>query len=361
MKRYLMIGDYRTCENYGSIATCEQVIELMRPRRLTIIPVTRMDQDYEYVPLYFNQFDDYANKVIKGSELIKENRAINNSDKVIIHGEGALTHHTNAVRCEGKYRARTRYILFLAYYAAKYCKKEVSIINHCVDPGNLSAEEMIRNVYPLINECWVRDQMSKENLKKLNINFSEYVPDALYNFEHKQKINEKREYICIGDTATLGYADWNISNFFEKIIYKLKENYKKIFFIDGNMWKTTDEIQNLCNKLKVEWIHVDNTSWQDVAKIFLKSKYFFSGRWHASILSILSGCAPIVYGTDSHKTLALFKELSIQKRFYELNDLPKYLDEIIDQLTNSKTNYETRLFEYAKKQRNILKGYYHKI
>ena len=96
-------------------------------------------------------------------------------------------------------------------------------------------------------------------------------------------------------------------------------------------------------------------------KKILKSKYFFSGRWHASILSILSGCAPIVYGTDSHKTLALFKELSIQKRFYELNDLPKYLDEIVDQLTNSKTNYETRLFEYAKKQRNILKGYYHKI
>ena len=53
-KKYLLIGDHRTCENYGSIATCDQLIELMRPRRLSIIPITRMDQDYDYMPLEFS-------------------------------------------------------------------------------------------------------------------------------------------------------------------------------------------------------------------------------------------------------------------------------------------------------------------
>ena len=65
-KKYLLIGDHRTCENYGSIATGDQLIELMKPRRLSVIPITRMDQDYDYMPLTFEEFDDFADKVKKG-------------------------------------------------------------------------------------------------------------------------------------------------------------------------------------------------------------------------------------------------------------------------------------------------------
>ena len=125
-KKYLLIGDHRTCENYGSIATGDQLIELMRPRRLSVIPITRMDQDYDYMPLTFEEFDDFADKVKKGLELKMEKRAIDNSDNIIVNCEGSLTHHTNASRCEGKH-ARTRYMLFLAYYSAKFCEGSI----HC--------------------------------------------------------------------------------------------------------------------------------------------------------------------------------------------------------------------------------------
>lgn len=356
-KKYLLIGDHRTCENYGSIATCDQLIELMRPRRLSIIPITRMDQDYNYMPLEFKEFDDYAKKVTEGTALKMEKRAIDNCDKVVINFEGALTHHTNAIRCEGKYRARTRYMLFLAYYSSKYCGKEVSIVNHCVDPGNSSAEEMIKNVYPLIKRCWVRDYISKKNLENLGINFAEFVPDALYRFEHSEKNTSDREYICIGDTATLGYADWDVANFFEEMIKKLTDQGHKVIFVDGNMWKITDTLQSLCSKLKVRWVHVDNTRWQDLASIFKRSKVFFSGRWHASILATICGTPSILYGTDSHKTKALHNDLGIQGRFYELNDLPTYKDEIFQRITNE-NNAEASLLQYANSQRKMVNKFY---
>lgn len=359
-KNYLLIGDHRTCENYGSIATSEQLIELMRPRRLSIIPITRMDQDYNFMPVFFKDFDYYAEELNKGKALIKEKRAINSSDKVLINAEGSLTHHTNAERCDGKYRARTRYMLFLAYYAIKFCNKEVSIVNHCVDPGNSSAEEMIKNIYPLLNKCWVRDQMSKNNLEKLGINFAEYVPDALFNYEHKENFNEQREFICIGDTATLGYADWDVTNFFTSLIIRLKKKGQKIIFIDGNMWKTTEMIRSLCEKLNVPWIHVDNTSWQNLTKILKKSKVFFSGRWHASILATLSGTPSILYGTDSHKTKALHEDLKFKGKFYELNELPPNIDEIESRLINV-SNMESELLDYSKKQRELLRLSYLKI
>ena len=84
----------------------------MRPRRLSVIPITRMDQDYDYMPLTFEEFDDFADKVKKGLELKMEKRAIDNSDNIIINCEGSLTHHTNASRCEGKYRKNSIYALF---------------------------------------------------------------------------------------------------------------------------------------------------------------------------------------------------------------------------------------------------------
>ena len=359
-KKYLLIGDHRTCENYGSIATSEQLLELMRPRRTSIIPITRMDQDYNYMPLEFKEFDDYAQEVNKGLVLNKEKRAIDDCDSVIFNFEGSLTHHTNASRCEGKYRARARYQLFLAYYASKHCGKEVSIINHCVDPGNSSAEEMIKNVYPLINRCWTRDKISKNNLEKLGINSSEVVPDALFNFEHQEKSIKKREYICIGDSATLGYAEWDVREFFEILIKKITNQGHKVILIDGNMWKTTNILQSLCDKFKIKWVHVDNTSWQDLAKIFLQSKAFFSGRWHASILATISGTPSLLYGTDSHKTKALLNDLEIQDRFYELTELPKYIDQIVQNLVKME-NTETKLFRYSKTQKELVRRYYSSI
>ena len=64
----------------------------MRPRRLSVIPITRMDQDYDYMPLTFEEFDDFADKVKKGLELKMEKRAIDNSDNIIVN-EGHSHHH----------------------------------------------------------------------------------------------------------------------------------------------------------------------------------------------------------------------------------------------------------------------------
>jgi polysaccharide pyruvyl transferase WcaK-like protein len=316
-----------------------------------------MDQDYNYMPLLIEEFDDYAQLVKEGSTLMMEKRAIDNCDKVVINVEGGLTHHTNASRCEGKYRARTRYVLFLAYYAKKFCGKEVSVINHCVDPGNSTAEEMIKKIYPLIDRCWVRDHLSKKNLENLGINFAKHVPDALFNFQYLENSPKEREYICISETATLGYANWDFINFYESLIKKLQKLGQKIIFIDGNMWKATEALQSMCSKLNVQWVHVDNTSYKDLAKLLRRSKVFFSGRWHASILATICGTPSVLFGTDSHKTKALHEELNYKGRFYEVDDLPSYIEEIIDRLINVK-NIETELVNYSQMQREKLNKFY---
>ena len=126
------------------------------------------------------------------------------------------------------------------------------------------------------------------------------------------------------------------------------------------MWKTTETIESLCSKLNIPWVHLDNTSWRKLAKIFRSSKVFFSGRWHASILATISGTPSILYGTDSHKTKALHDDLGIEGKFYELNELPKYKNEIFGRLT-SESNSQSSLLKYAEEQRALVKKFYSSI
>ena len=84
---------------------------------------------------------------------------------------------------------------FWLIFASKYCGKEVSIINHCVDPGNSSAEEMIRKVYPLIKDAGF-EITSQKILKILESNLqNSYL--MLYTSLNIQKIFLTRENLFV--------------------------------------------------------------------------------------------------------------------------------------------------------------------
>lgn len=358
-EKYLLIGDHRTCENYGSIATSEMLLELLRPRKLSIIPITRMNQDYEYLPNTFEEFESFATDVDRGKYLWMEKRAINAADNIVINGEGALTRNTNSSTSNGRYRARTRYMLFLAYYAAKYLGKKVSIVNHCVDPGDKTIFHMVDKVYPLLENCWVRDRLSLQNLELRGYTSAKYVPDALYNYEHKQsdELGSSDKPIVLSDTATLGYANWDIETVYEEIIKKVRSHGREVLFVDGNMWRTTDRIEAMCHRLNCPWIHVDNTSWQMLSQYLAQSSVFFSGRWHASILSTIVGTRSLLFGTDSHKTKALHVDLGLTDPFYEVDDIPFHIDQIVETLVaDSQMNNE--LIAFSSYQRQMLRETY---
>ena len=51
-------------------------------------------------------------------------------------------------------------------------------------------------------------------------------------FKNLKSNSIDRKYICIGDTATLGYAEWDVASFFEDLITRLKNEGQKIIFVD---------------------------------------------------------------------------------------------------------------------------------
>jgi polysaccharide pyruvyl transferase WcaK-like protein len=62
-----------------------------------------------------------------------------------------------------------------------------------------------------------------------------------------------------------------------------------------------------------------------------KSEIFISGRWHASILCILSGTPILLWSADSHKTKGLYSLLDYPYKFFQIDTLPLHVDEIVIQ------------------------------
>ena len=180
-KNILLIGDLRTANNYGAIATTECLIKMLEKKinkkfinyidhrsfrretpingweeakktnlnykkftkKITVAffkkigilnyiiyirtKLTKDKFDNDHVPIKLSQFEKYAKEMMQGKRLKYEYNLINNSDIVIINGEGNIVNGTDEY---GKYRIGARYILFMAYIAKKYFKESLEEVEN---------------------------------------------------------------------------------------------------------------------------------------------------------------------------------------------------------------------------------------
>jgi polysaccharide pyruvyl transferase WcaK-like protein len=350
-KKLLLVGDYRPCKNFGAIATSTSLIEITKKivgdQNLSMIDQPSFFK--EPVPTQFKDFDNHAKKVINGDIMKTEYRLLQDCDAVCINGEGNIVH--NIHNKGGDYRPGARYILFLMYLATKYFNKPCSIINHIVDPDQEEPKEMIRHIYPLCKDVLVRDPFSVKVLENIGFSKSKYIPDALFSYtvnlslinKFSKVIDFNKPYVCIGDSASSGYVDWSIKDFYKKMILEIQNRYGQVVLVDGNAPISSDILKKLCDEMQIVRISVENTTFEELASVLAHSRAFVSGRWHASILASLSGTPCVLFGTDSHKTRALHSMTELPSSFYRIEELPNKLNELLYDLdTTLKNEVEIR-------------------
>jgi polysaccharide pyruvyl transferase WcaK-like protein len=298
------------------------------------------------IPTKFEDFDSAARMVMNGDIMHFEYQLLQRCDAVYVNGEGNIVN--NIHNKGGDYRIGARYILFLIYLAAKYFHKPCAIVNHIVDPDQEEPREMIRRIYPLCKHVLVRDPFSLEVLENIGFSNARYIPDALFNytvnpslinrFKDAGVIDFDKPYVCIGDSASSGYVDWSIENFYKQIIGEVKHRYGQVVVVDGGAPICSKVLQELCEELGIFRITVGNTTFEELGAILAHSKAFISGRWHASILATLSGTPSVLFGTDSHKTRALHSMANLSSSFYKIEELPYKINELLFDLEVTLSN-----------------------
>lgn len=290
-----------------------------------------------HIPGKLCQFDNKINNA--SVELPFENNLMNWADIVIINAEGSIVRGTDKY---GLYRIGGLYCLFMSYWAKKLNKK-CFVVNHTVDPGNKDIFDMISIIYKELDGIIVREPISKNILYKLNIkNNVEYAPDALFTYVPpkqfkpndyvKSVIDFSRPYICIGDSSALK-ADglsvkWNIKKVYKELIDKLKKQYSQIVFIDGFSGKNED-ILSVIRDNNLYSISLENADYHNLYYVLSKSDIFISGRWHSSILALLGQTPILLWGSDSHKTEALYEMIEYPYKFFDIKTLPINIDDLV--------------------------------
>lgn len=419
MKKLLFIGDLRTAQNYGAVATTEALIHLLDEEKLDIdiryidyrslysptpangFPLFQTKKKHhqqlnhlfkrmipepileiykrkknsrvnDFVPYKYAQYEKYYNLLISGTSLQFEKKMLEWADVVFINGEGNIVHGTDA---KGKYRMGARYILFMAWLAKVKYKKTTLIVNHTVDPDNYNAFEMIEKIYPILDVVFVREKLSLPLLEKHGVNNALFVPDALFSYKDekgwkptpylKSQIDFSKPYICIGDSSGLrnryNCVKWDVISNYVAIIEGLKEIVPQIIFVDGFNGNNHKILQAI-NKTGIGSVNIKNTSYRDLFHVLGGAELFISGRWHASILSVLANTPILLWGSDSHKTKSLYPLLDYNYRFFEVSSLPVNIPElvseakkIIDDSTQIKSKLKEKVALYSDLSRDNVK------
>ncbi len=303
-----------------------------------------------HVPVRFSDFDNFSIKVLSGEKLPFEKKMIDWADIVIINSEGNIVNGTDA---NGVYRLGGLYVLYMAYFSKVIMKKKCYIINHTVDPANRDIREMIIKIYPLLDGVYVREKLSDALLKSWGLSNQRYVPDALFSHDFNSNININdntimdkwgdkidfsKPYICLGDSSGIknkyNKVKWDVVATYNMLIQELKKNVcQQIIFIDGFNGFNTD-IQHVINTNSLVQAHLDNCSFEELYFILKRAQLFISGRWHASIISLKAHTPILLFGSDSHKTEALYHEIDWPFYFFDTKTVPLNISRICNIATD---------------------------
>ena len=294
------------------------------------------------IPFRYDQFQAYADKVQKGDILPYEKKMIEWADIVIINSEGSIVNGTDK---DGYYRFEGRYVLFLAYLSKALFNKPTYIVNHTVDPKNRNVIKMLQEIYPILDGVYVREKISLTYLNSIGVSNGQYVPDALWSHEFEKDLLVKKpqvlsdfdfskRYVCVGGSSGIAnkysHVKWNVKKVYGELIKKLKEHYDEVVFIDGYSGGN-DEINDVIKNNQIRSISLDNCNYHELYYVLKHASLFISGRWHASIISLLAHTPILLWGSDSHKTEALYKEVDYIYEFFDVAALPINIDRVVEE------------------------------
>lgn len=324
--------------------------------------------DLPHIPAHYDDYDEFSKKVLNREELEYELNKLQNADIVIINGEGNIVKGTNS---DGIYRTGGLYVLYMAYLSKAVLGKKTYLINHTVDPQNDEIIDMIKRIYPILDGVYIRERLSYNLVKSWGIENIKFVPDALFSADldtknwqpgkrlELEKIDFSKPYICLGDSSAVlnknGKIGWDIEKTYIGLIRELQKIIPQVIFVDG-FTGSCREIADAVRKTKIPCVSLKNADYVDLYNIFKGCSVFVSGRWHASILSVMAGCPIILWGADSHKTKALYDLLDYPYKFFDINTIDKSIDEICNEvqkvLADDFSKYDDKINQLRKLSKN---------
>jgi len=282
--------------------------------------------------------------------------AIEQSDQIIINGESMMNGLSDTAL----------YMLYLAYIAKQFFGKKVSIINHSVfpeDKPSLSDPQKLafyHKVYTKLDACVVRDQISYDILRSINIPCTLGMDTALLwlsdYLESKPKI-EKHNTAVI--TAGPGYTSF-YAPVFAKLCLHLREQGLQPTLLKGAQWHLSQEDmmleKDMSELIGGHFETIDAQSAEQFTATLLGAKLVISGFHSTCLMSHAAGIPtqPFTTGTNVLSFMGIEKMTALSSPiFYEDPSAFRKMDAAIAALRRK----ENMVKKWTKTAQENLKSY----
>lgn len=263
-------------------------------------------------------------------------RALQDTDIVVIHADGAVTGNGIAPRT----------MFFIAYLAKKGFDKPVVIVNHTADLSHPRLREIACNVYPLVDDVVYRDPISEQRYGQRC--GGRYAADATFVFQPASRatwaslagrptyfdvwpdvaaFDPSQPYLCIGGSSVLAHADdpTAVHEGYRALIQRIRMIY------DGSVVLTVSDVidqpifRSLAGELRLPLVGL-RTPIQQVIDILGNADAYIGGRWHPSIFALRGGTPIVPLSAKTAKMQALATMVGLTAPLPNAFDLASAID-----------------------------------
>ena len=275
----------------------------MRGHAVTSVPIDVLHR-IKALPKSLGDFDNPEFFRTYFKENIAVTRPILECDAVVINGEGSL-HHTHKLPAT---------ILYLAYAAKKFCRKNVQIINHsCYPDGDStdptsSAAVLYRGVYRLLDYIAIREHKSEAVMRAIGVTNTALSFDCLplYLRDHPLPAIPREKTIVLA--GSVAWKAQGIAALAEYIAAMSSEGYALQVLTGAQAFPAQDDatfVAALKTAVPEGWEHVNAASMEQWLATIQRASLLLSGRFHYTIAACMLDTPAVILGSNTPKNSAL--------------------------------------------------------
>jgi polysaccharide pyruvyl transferase WcaK-like protein len=296
------------------------------------------------VPRTFDQFEEFADKWINDPWLPYIIEGIQNTDVIVINGEGSFRNNNYT----------GRFKLFISYLAKKYFGTRCIIVNHTSDVSHPGIDQMAEAVYPLLDDAVFREHFSLEKTGYMRKDQPyTFAADAVFTYQpvkgdawkkivsredyfsiypnSAHSFDPYKPYICVGGSAA--HQDERRKEFDPvKSFIKLCKRLQQIapVVLTGAEFIDEDFLVKVAQEIKVPYLGTTTPTYQAI-DVLANASLYIGGRWHPSIMA-LTGGTPIISlsANTKYKSQGILRLVDLEQPNFDFFEVENNIEDIVE-------------------------------
>lgn len=344
-------------ENWGCQATSEGLFHIIhntiKTDNIFVVPIE--DENVTSFKILYRKITRVLkrpfinNKIVENNKILQDMlkfcllnlsmnkqryRAVLNSERVILNGEGSIHNY-----------GRMMIVWFFYLWAAKKIfNKHISVINHSIQFDDEKAKSLIQSVYKIVDEIVVREPISIEKLKSIGIDNVKLSGDAAFlatpcDDEQITKLLSKNnipeQYICMAGSVIIEKLplEKNI-----RLIQEIMKKYNMPVVFTGSCYIDRRRMVELKKAIPELILLEKEYSYKEIMGVIKNSKLFITGRFHPMIFSIITNTPFVAYKSNTIKMEGVVSMVKYPIDILDFETLS--IDEIIQNIDHVLENYD---------------------